>query len=264
MFSNLFYEVAQIDKPWNTLCRFSGEMKYSDALIIYLAIGSPLAVYCFLKSGREYSVRDLPRTILVLLLWPVYTILLVRHSSTSGRSRKVYSPDYGRLDARFAERVDEIRLSMEEIVHEKLQEQSVFDFREIFERYLGLTAAITSDAADLPSPFSELRLDKEENEKLNAICLNRRNRRLLEFHQIRARNDFLTFVSNVPKSTGSEPAFDILAFELSSIVQDAEAIEALKTYQAVLGQSENDSTVIDLENEVWLSKTPRQSATSRI
>jgi hypothetical protein len=233
---------------------FASAMTPSDAVIIYLAIGCPAAVYFFLRSIRGHPLQRLSRTILVLLLWPGYTIWLVKRSRTSRRSRTIYSSDCKPLDAAYQQRVDSLGTSMEKVLLESSKEISVLEFREIFDRYRGLTAAVASNVNASPSPFQEI----VESAELNAVCINRRNRRRLEFHQIRARNDFLTFVSTVSKRE-----FDRLAADLAELLSDAEFVATLNVRYGVDEQSEMLPSVISLEKEVWSSKTQRQSVSGR-
>jgi len=93
---------------------------------------------------------------------------------------------------------------------------------------------------------------------LNGICLNRRNRRQLEFHQIRARNDFLTFAAELSGE------FEHLVIELSSLLLDSEGLEVLKIDQISASQREAEPPVNSLESEVWPSKAHRQSASGGI
>jgi hypothetical protein len=237
-------------------------MTYFDATIIYLAIGSPLAVYYFLRGGREYSVRDLPMAVLAMLLWPIYTIWLAAYSNGSGPSKSLHSPNYVTLDAATSQRVDKIRQSMEKIVCERIPERSVFDFREVFERYVGLTGAIGENEEAESNRFSHLTGGSVEGDRLNAICLNRRNHRLLEFHHIRARNDFLALAANIRKC-GQEVAFDLLTVELCSLIADQEAMETVQIESGQPWQTEKDSSVVKIEGEIWTAK-PQRSAIGRL
>jgi len=111
---------------------------------------------------------------------------------------------------------------------------------------------------DVASPFAEIGKYNGESLKLNGICLNRRNRRQLEFHQIRARNDFLSFAADL------SDAFEHLVIELSRLMLDDEGLEALKIDQIPASQSEAEPPVINLESEVWPSKAHPQSASGGI
>ena len=233
-------------------------MSIADPLIIYLAIGSPFAVYHFLRSRPAYTFREFSKMTFVWLSWPVYAALLLKRSKTSEHSRILYSPDYDTLDAPTAKRVDELRSEMEKIVSREMPEQSILEFREVFERYVGLIAEMLAGDCEVGSPFAEISQYSQENSKLNGICLNRRNRRQLEFHQIRARNDFLTFAAELSGE------FEHLVIELSSLLLDSEGLEALKIDQISASQSEAEPPVNSLESEVWPSKAHRQSASGGI
>lgn len=236
-------------------------MTFSDAIIIYLAIGSPIAVYHFLRSGKDPSFSTLALAIPLLFLWPIYTIWLIRLPNTSGRFRKVYSPDYAGLDARTSKRVDAIRVGMEEILNTRLPGRSPFDFREVFERYVGLSSMGPLNPVDARTPFAGLTSSARADEELNAICLNRRNERHLEFHQIRARNDFMMLVETISEQGFPDGKFFGLATELASLIADREMIE----YLAVINeQSRPRSIVTDLENEVWTSKAHEQAIVTRM
>lgn len=234
-------------------------MTYSDLLIIYLAIGSPTAVYYVLRSGRDLSLKTISRMIPALLLWPAYTIWLLTHSRTAGHPENRFLSDHASLDAARSKRVDGIRAEMEKKIREQRPEHSLFDFREVFERYVGLTTAVAADISDDPSPFADLTSGTSEEAKLNAISLNRRNRRLLEFHQIQARNDLLSLAEQI-----ADQEFDRLAAKLGALVRDDELVKSLRVERIGSVQSGERTLVISLENEVWTSETGRQSVASRL
>ncbi|MGH9818918.1 MAG: hypothetical protein ACRD43_02015 [Pyrinomonadaceae bacterium] len=148
---------------------------------------------------------------------------------------------------------------MEKIFRCRLPKHSLFDFREIFERYAGLSTAVIANISDGTSPFDGLGTRTSQESKLNAISLDRRNQRRLEFHHIQARNDLLSLAALV-----ADDDFDRAAVKLGTVILDSELVESLNMRQSDIVQSKERSRVIGLEKEVWSSETPGRSIASRI
>jgi hypothetical protein len=239
------------------------EMRASDAVIIYLAIGSPFAVHYFLQLSRSRSQNHILRAISTFLFWPVYAVRLTGRVTVSKDGRTISSSDDQQLDARFEKKVGEIQAALEIFVGDLLPERPILDCRDILERYIGLTLALRTNP-DRSSQFAEIIPGSDENINLNSVCMNRRNRKRLENHQNRARRDFLTLVSEVIDIDGRHSAFGASALELTRVISDTDAFDAIVQMQEQSEQSQIEYSVTSVERDVWHPQKPKQSAASRI
>jgi hypothetical protein len=242
----------------------TAEMRISDIIIIYLAIGSPFAVHYFLKSRRNSTLNQILHTALPFFLWPGYAISVMVGVKLTKDDRTVHSSESVNLDARLDKKVDEIAVALEMFFNDSLPNASLLEFREVADRYVGLTLAIRSDRSDRPGPFSEVVRDSKKNAELNSICLNRRNRKGLESHRNRARTDFLGLVSRVVEVDGAHSAFVSLASELTRVMSDSEASREIDRLASAPEQIRIVHSVNDVEREVWQSPNQKQSAVGRI
>lgn len=149
---------------------------FLDLTVIYFAFGAPVGVYEITRGRR--SVRTVAAATLHLLLWPFFAALSLQRSLVE--VRKV-APS---LD----QQVDALRREIEQERLDEAADTVVAEFRDIFARYVGLTMAFhdsneRSVSADFLAISGRMRSD------LAAVCLERRNRRRLEFHLVQARND---------------------------------------------------------------------------
>lgn len=229
-------------------------MTFADAIIIYLTCGSPFGVHYYLNNRKSVELRSLaPKTVIAVLLWPAYAIALFS-------SARQYSTRTAQPDSDTEKRIREIRNSMEKSFLPEPSAAVAFEFREIFDRYAGLTLALRDESEAESEAIRELaRISKHKDPHLAAVCLNRRNRKRLSFHQTEARNDFLAFVFGLWDS----PAAAALAMELAGLLSDAEAQQDLQVILTDTRQTQPEKAVSDLEKVLWKSHAPKPLPAAR-
>ncbi len=133
---------------------------------------------------------------------------------------------------------------------------SIFEFREIFERYVGLTAAVQK-AGEEPTLAEEnlLQIGASEHDELSAICLHRRNRKRLFNHQTEARRDFLELLAKLSSFYPDREKLVVLAIECAKLVNDSEAQIALENLLNDKISGAEDIAVKNLEKELWSRET---------
>lgn len=147
----------------------------------------------------------------------------------SGRSKTNFDP-LTELDAGKDEKVYEIQKSLEQIFFEGFASAriSIYAFREVFDRYAGLSLARRAGSDSSGAPQAEIfRAADHGNVELASICLNRRNRSLLVAHQIQAREDFIDTLDRLAGSPSERTDTWILVNELAVVLNDIEAIGAI-------------------------------------
>ena len=239
-------------------------MRISDTIIIYLTIGSPFAVHYFSKFPLNHTRNHLLRTISVLFFWPFYSIWATLRVKLTKRDRSFDSSESYSLDARLDKKVDEVTLAMEMFLQDSLPEMPLFEFREVIDRYVGLTFAFRSDIDHSNRGLGQILNGPDGDRELHSICINRRNRKALESHRNRARLDFLTLVSNAIDADGSDSAFVRSALELSRVISDDDAFRKIGKLVASSEQTPVEISVTTVEREVWHSQTPKQSTAGQM
>jgi hypothetical protein len=202
-----------------------------DAIIIYLACGAPFGVYYFLHHRDKLMAGNLTLKALVeWVIWPASAVKMIGRSRLfSGRYKTNFDP-LPELDAGKDEKVCEIQKSLEQIFFEGLApaEISIYAFREVFDRYAGLSLALRGGGDLSGVPHAEIfRAADHGNVELASICLNRRNRSLLVIHQTHAREDFIETLDRLAGSPSERTDTWILVNELAVVLNDIEAIGAI-------------------------------------
>ena len=227
-------------------------MTISDYMIIYLSAGAPFAVFAFLQMSDAPLVRRILTAAGTMLVWPAAAaIWIVR------RFRGIEPFGFESADKNC--RIHNIANRLERSIVGNGSAVSLYEWREIYERYTGLSFAIAE--AEGNSDDNELfEVAGNKNGKLGTVCLNRRNRNRLIFHHTQARNDFLDALIRA-KCDGD--AFG-LALELATLLDDADAAADLKSMRGPLEQNPGRTPVIDMEQEVWNPPTPKPHIANRI
>jgi hypothetical protein len=230
-------------------------MNLYDFLIIYFACGAPVGVYYFLQNRRESNRQKLFfKTLLAFTIWMPFAF---RHLQT--RFNKHFGGDLF-SDAKFAEKIQTARTRLEKALLETGSNISIYEIRQIFERYISFTlSSQTNDRNSQVAPATAeiFRIAGHNNAELASICLARRNRKELVFHQTLARLDLLDLLA------GKANLGDA-AIEFVSLLNDLEATEAIEKMFDVKPQTRKESFVKDAEKQIWNSETQKPVLTKMI
>lgn len=204
-------------------------MTIVDILIIYLAFGSPLAVYRYLETRGAGTFQRIAQAALALLFWiPSVVRIGYRHLSNADFIEGFVSRN--NLDSfgkRLAGICDELTVELMGLG----RDVPLYDVREVLERYVGLSVVQDSGIERGNDESNDLfDAAAHSNRALAAACLMRRNRRRLQRHHTRARQDYLSLFENLPSSgVGTSPRLLRIGIDLAGRLDDHEAIEALIT-----------------------------------
>lgn len=155
-------------------------------------------------------------------------------------------------DSIFVKNLCSIQKQLEQTLPEGNSDISIYEFRATIERYIGLTIARQID--DAPKMESELeifRVSQMKNAELGSICLKRRNRKRLCFHQIEARKDFLYLINQLINCGADKNRLRRLAIELVKILKDFDAQQELEKRLIVSSQIGISPSVQILEKDLW-------------
>ncbi len=228
-------------------------MNSLDFIIIYLACGAPFGVYYFLQTRNENESPIIwLKILLTFIFWIPFGFLFVRQFLVS--NEKVDAKHY--LTSAF-ETLDEgniylIQKEIEKKFSESRLELSLFEFRETLERYVGLTLANEETFTKVSEQEREIfRIAENSNVALAANCLHRRNRKLLAFHQIEARQDFLQVIKKLSESMTDEKTLEDLAIKFVRLLKDKSAQDGLERIFAASLQTNIPPSVLKREKGLW-------------
>ena len=169
-------------------------MSLVELVIIYLACGAPFAVFKATSRDANASTKWLV-FVTALIGWPVFAAMLITR-----RVRTATAPH----DAA----IEQLRVRMETAAFPDNEIQSVFDFRETFYRFVGLSNAVNEPEPDKPG--TELfEIGGVGSSETAARCLARRNRIRLHRHYLKARREFMSSVAERADENLSSLASDL-------------------------------------------------------
>lgn len=238
------------------------DMTLFDGLIIYFALAAPFAVYHFLHSRKISKENMWLETFLNFFFWPPLAARLVIRAS--------FKPFPGNApanvndsDAETEERVHLIYRTIRADLQTSAYSLSVLEFREVFDRYVGLTMLAKKESTEANRELHELfTIDDNSNPDLAATCLNRRNRNRIRRHQSKARIDFLAFVAEHAGTGLKKYSIAAHAIELAELLGDALVTNELRA--EVTRRGVITDNVLDAEKEVWIAETPKPSGAGHV
>ena len=225
-------------------------MTVSDYIIIYLSAGAPVAVFAYLQRASVPLLRRFIDSAAAMLVWPVVAGVWIYHRLADDAETPERAVD---------RKIQTIRNRFEETIRRGGAAVPIHEWRQTFERYVGLSLAI-ADPEDNSDVHKLFEVAGGKNGKLGTVCLNRRNRSRLIFHHTEARNDFIDAV--IRAGRGRDPLN--LAIELATLLDDPHALADLTAMAGRTEQKSGKTPVIDMEQEVWNPPTPNTHIANRI
>lgn len=222
-------------------------MNFFELFVIYLACGAPFGVYYFLNHRKDKK-RIFSKTVLTALFWIPYAFTLLRSYVTKELPVSILTKkDYVREEEILA-----VKRELETIFIKNKFDMSVFELREIFDRYVGLTATALNhkDSNESNSEFFEIA--GNENSRIATKCQHRRNRRLLFFHHTLAGQDFLKVISEFTSRFPDDAEIGKTALKLVGILNDGATEKNLKQILESKKQSRQEIPVQKPEKDLWI------------
>ena len=230
-------------------------MNLRDLLIIYLACGAPFGVYYFLQNRNRTETKVLwLKSLLRFVVWIPFAVQMVARTSIL---TNLYNNGFDKSSGSDAKReleIEEIKKSFENIFSPEIFSFSIYEFREIFDRYVGLSLEVQAEKDEISPAESEIfRITNHGNKKLAEICLNRRNRKRFTFHQKLARRDFFEILHKfVEKSAEPQNLFAHSA-KLTALLNDFEAQKIIENLSKDSLQTIAQQNVRITGEELWKS-----------
>lgn len=241
-------------------------MNLRDLLIIYLACGAPFGVYFFLQNRNHLESNILwLKSLLRFVFWIPFAIQMVARKSLFTNLYNSGFDQFSNLDAQKELEIEEIKKFFENILAEKAFKLAIFEFREIFDRYTGLSLEIQSENNDASPAEKEIfRITNHSHKKLAEICLHRRNRKRLTFHQKLARQDFFEILDKfIDKSNEPQNLFN-KALKLADMLNDHEAQRIIENLSKESLQTQDEMNVNNSGTEIWKSEKHKPLTETKI
>lgn len=165
-------------------------MSYVDLLIVYLACGSPFAVYEATTRAIGTRFTRAGRAIFALVFWPWLAFTLVK-----GRTARVLSGRRG------IKELEDTRITIESGLFPDRSSTGIFEFRDSFYRFVGLDEASMENQST--NTFEIFNVVNHPNGALASRILGRTNLRKINAHKLRAREEFVNVLARNTQSNGN-------------------------------------------------------------
>ena len=228
-------------------------MNLRDIFIIYLACGAPVVVYYFLQNRHAFETKLLLlKSLFRFVFWIPFAFRMVARTSFLTNFYNNSFASLAETDAKKELEIEEIRKTFENIFTKSDFSFSIYEFREIFERYVGLSLETLAESSEISPAETEIyRITNHHNKKLGEICLNRRNRKRLSFHQKLARRDFFEILNKFVRKTDKPQVLFQSVANLAALLNDVEAQETTEKLSKESLQTEARRNVKNTGDETW-------------
>ncbi len=221
----------------------------TDALIIYLAFGSPMMVYRYLLSSRLGRTKRILVSILTLGFWVPLAAQMVYRRLTNAYSRPCFVAREN-LDS-VEDYLADLRKGLKAELTNTDRGISIRDVMLTVERYVGLLLAASEQRACVPNRL-ELFTIAGTNAELSSVCMVRRNRRRIADHQRRARTDLLFVYRALSAAPTARAAVDKFLMNILRLLHDRELVRLLEAPEIEMDRS----WTLDAPSLVYLNPSP--------
>lgn len=230
-------------------------MNVLDIFIIYLACGAPVGVYFYLQNRRRLFSKQLwLKTILNFVFWVPLLLQIIQRSKTVKNLFKTKAEFRGDSNKK-AIKLALLQKRLEKTLLENRVNFSIYEFREVFERFVGLSLALSDSNKNVAAHEKEIFLiGNRKSAETSARCFHRRNLKRLSFHQTEAEKDFLRMITVFSNSLGDLSEIRDLTGEVLETLKNYEAQTELGKIFAVRWQIFEENAVRKLEKDLWNSE----------
>lgn len=229
-------------------------MNFYDFIIIYLACGAPFGVFYFVNHRNQES-RVLIRTFLITIFWIPFAFGVLKKAISSKTPHTALSKQEILKD----EEINEAKKNLERVFLKRDSTLSIFELREVFERYIGLTLAQENQETEAAENSLVFKAAGNQNFELASKCHQRRNRKLLSFHQTLAGQDFLNLISDFVSHFPNDEDIENFSLKMANILEDKKMEKKLRNLFKGRQQSAESERVLKTEKEKWTTDLQKQS-----
>ena len=182
-------------------------MNIVDLLIIYLSIGAPFGAHAYISARKGPMRISAINAVIGTFVWPVTAF----RWRVARKTFDAVANSIGqfREKTRDESEAESIRIEMEAAVN--MSGAALADFREVFQRYVGLSQAPAGDDEASFAAHAELLAAAGLDRNFIAErCIERRNAQRLSYHLDRARHDLFASIGNTADGSLNECTFRLL------------------------------------------------------
>lgn len=240
-------------------------MTYYEFLIVYLACGAPFAVYFYLQNRDRLETGQFwLKTILAFIFWIPISIQLFQNYFKSKKFSRIQFDSAGGSDSIESE-LFSLQRNLESLILKSKFELSLFEIREIFDRYVGLTIELSDANQQTAIPENEIfTITKVQNPEIASLCNQRRNLKRLSFHHKLASNDFSDLIAELHRQKKFSQEMCSLLLEFVLLVNDTEMQVEIEKLFTQIKQTSEDKFVNETEGKIWIPDQPRQLQTNPV
>jgi len=230
-----------------------------------MACGAPVGVYFYFQNRRLYSKQLWLKTILNFVFWIPFFVQIILKSRIANNFSKINFNSKINLNAKNDNRTPLAQKEIENFLSKNDLKISVYEFREVCERFAGLTNACSNNKNKPSNQEKEFfRIADFRSKELSARCLHRRNQKRLCFHQTEAEKDFLQMIIAISDSVDEHTELRRLTVKFVKLLNNSRAEKTLtEMFDAKLQKTQNIS-VTDLEKDLWMPETLKPQPVNRI
>ena len=214
-------------------------MTFTEFFTTYLAVGAPFGAYYFLKHrGKSSDIALSLKSITVALLWFVFAARLLKKWYLSSKA-SLLGRRWHYSRQRKIEKASQNVINAFTNLSNEVRSVRYFEFREILERFIGLTLASQNSSVNSLGVTHESEIFQIVGHERRALrlaerILHRKNFLRLELHRSSARQDFLRVCRDLKAeisvvSGGKLETWQLYQTEvgrLLDLLKDEEAIQA--------------------------------------
>lgn len=249
-----YFKIRQNSRGVGTIVVVYLTMNSSDFLIIYFSCGAPLSTFYFLQNRQKQNdFRLWLKTFFTFIFWLPFAVRLL-----ANKARKKFAADRkGFFKTHQTEtEIFLFQKQFEEVLQASKLQISIFEFREVIERYVGLTIAVTGENTKIIESEKEIfRIADDKNVDLGAVCLNRRNLKKFTIHQIQARQDFFQIIGQLAGFASDREKFLKFVSGFFRVLNDTEAQFTLEKTWCDNLRNERSFPANRSENFLWKTET---------
>jgi hypothetical protein len=226
-------------------------MRFSDAIIIYLALGSPFAVHVLMTCADRSFIPTVGWAFFNFLCWPVTLLSLVYQAAKGG-----LVDQSARRHTDVETELKKLLTMFESISYVGKQSVSIFEFRSIFARYTGLALAVALPI-DTPTTSEIFEVSGHPSPAIASTCLSRRAGGKLSFHLDQARVEFIGSVASFAAESKRPERVAALAIEIAQAVRDGVTVIEFRKMFYTTSNSKGSFASIEEVEKIW--STPERS-----
>lgn len=171
-------------------------MNISDLFIIYLAFGSPVAMYSLVRESKPFRITRLFFAAACLLFWPFATARWINKNREALKPASLFVTRNG-SDVSIMAEAEILRDRIVSIFRSHAGGPNFRSIGMLLERYSALSLALTTKDADRNRGNELFELAAHPYPKIANLCANRRNRSRILRHLTSARSELIVAVGSI-------------------------------------------------------------------